>query len=95
MNWWQYFETMTVLWTAIAILGGLVAGYSLMAWHRQRSRPLLLLGSGLLLLSVVPAVMWLGLYWMTDDIYSTSMYCAGVMLGGFALILTSVRVRIP
>lgn len=93
MSWLAYFGTMAVLWAIIAVLGGAVAAYSLLAWRRQHARPLLLLGSGLLLLSVVPAVMWLGLYAVTDNIYSTSMYCAGVMVGGFALILGSVWTR--
>lgn len=93
MSWEGYLWTMTLLWSAIAILGGLVAGYSLLAWRRQRQRPMLLLGAGLLLLSVVPAFMWVGLYWVTDDIYGTSMYCAGVMTGGFALVLGSVWMR--
>ena len=93
MSWATYFGTMVVLWGLIAALGGAVSAYALLAWRSQRSRPLLFLGSGILLLSVVPAVMWLGLYAVTDNIYSTSMYCAGVMVGGFALVLGSVRVR--
>ena len=93
MSWIAYFETMVVLWAIIGVLGGLVAGYSLLAWRRERHRPMLFLGIGLLLLSIVPAVMWLGLYWVTDDLYSTSMYCAGVMAGGFGLLLASVRLR--
>jgi len=93
MSWLTYVGTMIVLWGLIAVLGGAVAVYSLMAWRSQHRRALLLLGSGVLLLSVVPAVMWLGLYAVTDDLYATSMYCAGVMVAGFALILGSVQLR--
>jgi|HubBroStandDraft_3_1064219.scaffolds.fasta_scaffold223055_2 hypothetical protein len=93
MNYGVYLTMMTLMWGLIAILGGTVAIYSLLAWRRQHSKPMLALGVGLLLLSVVPAVMWLGLYSVTDDIYSTTMYCTGVMMTGFALLLVSVTTR--
>ncbi len=89
----QYISAMWALWGLIAVLGGVVAGYSLLAWRRQHARPMLLLGVGLLFLSVIPAVMWLGLYSITDDLYDTTMYCTGVMATGFALLLVSLTAR--
>jgi hypothetical protein len=89
-----YLSEMSVMWAAIAILGGTVALYSLLAWRRQHARPMLLLGAGLLLLSVVPAVMWLGVYMITSDLYATTLYCTGVMLTGFALVTASLMARV-
>jgi hypothetical protein len=93
MSYEEYLRTMWVLWGLIAVVGGAVAGYSLLAWRRHHARPMLLLGVGLLMLSVVPAVMWLGLYTLTEDVYSTTMYCTGVMLAGFAVLLVSITAR--
>ena len=91
----HYFSEMFLLWGAVAVVGGLVAAYALLAWRRQRSVPMLALGAGLLLLSVGPAIEWFGVYWMTDNIYNASMGCAVLMLGGFGLVLFSARTRIP
>jgi hypothetical protein len=93
MNYVVYVDSMWVMWTLIAALGGTVAGFCFLAWRRQHARPMLILATGLLFLSVIPAVMWLGLYTLTDDIYSTTMYCTGVMLTGFALLFLSLTAR--
>jgi hypothetical protein len=90
----HYFETMVVLWTVVAVLGGLVAAYAFLAWRSRRSPPMLALGLGLLLLSVGPALEWVGMYLYSDDLYATSMGCAVVLAAGFACLLVAARSRL-
>jgi hypothetical protein len=88
-----YFWSMAILWGSVAILGGVVAVYALLSFRTSRSTPMLALGAGLLLLSVAPAVVWLGVYGITDDIYSASMGCAGLMAAGFLCLFVAARAR--
>ncbi len=92
MGGW-YLPMMLVIWFVVAALGLVVAGYAYLAWRRERSRPLFALTIGLLLTSVGPAVAWLWVYGFADNLYLASVGCAGFLVGGFACLLVSIRVR--
>jgi hypothetical protein len=93
MNSETFFVAMSLFWGISGFLGGLVGYYCFRAYRSGHSRPILLLGLGVMLISLIPAVMWWGLYWATDDLPSVSVYCAAVVATGFALVLASVRIR--
>jgi hypothetical protein len=93
MSWATYFDMMLLLWGLVAVLGGIVAVYALLAWRRRRTPALLALGAGLLLLSVGPALEWLGFALFSDDPYAASMGCAVVLVAGFSCLLVATRAR--
>lgn len=93
MSGW-YFEDMVLLWIVVAVLGGVVAAYALLAWRSRRSPPMLALAIGLLLLSVGPALEWVVFYLYSDNLYATSMGCAVVLAAGFVCLLVAVRARL-
>jgi hypothetical protein len=93
MSWAAYLAMMTVLYVGIAVLGAVVGAYALLAWRRSHQPPMLALASGILLLSLGPAVSWLGVYAIGDDYVGASVGCAGTLLAGFACLLASLRVR--
>lgn len=89
----DYLTMMIALYAAVAVLGAAVAAYALLAWRRQRSAAMLTLATGLILLSIGPTVVWVGVYAIADNLYDASAGCAGFLAAGFALLLVSVRVR--
>ncbi len=93
MTHWGYLTMMIVLWGVVAGLGAVVAAYAFLAWQREHSKPMLGLSIGLALLSIGPAVSWIGLYGLYDNIYTASTVCAGFLASGFVALLVSVRVR--
>jgi hypothetical protein len=54
---------------------------------------MLALGTGFLLLSVVPGTLWFGLYLSTDDAFMAELGCAGMMSLGFVAIVYALRTR--
>jgi hypothetical protein len=84
---------MLLVWTPVLALGTLVAFYTFRAWRKEHSRAMLALGSGFLLLSIVPGTLWFGLYLSTDDAFMAELGCAGVMAVGFGAIVYALRTR--
>ena len=90
----DYLTLMLVLWSVVAVLGAVVAAYALLAWRRRKDGPMLALAGGLLLLSVGPAIVWMGIYGIADSIYTASEACVGLMAVGFGFLVVSVRARV-
>ncbi|MCI4350059.1 MAG: hypothetical protein L3K15_00890 [Thermoplasmata archaeon] len=84
---------MLLVWAPVLALGVLVSFYTFRAWRKEHSRAMLALGSGFLLLSIVPGTLWFGLYLSTDDAFMAELGCAAVMAGGFAAIVYALRTR--
>lgn len=94
MPWgFAYLMTMVVLFAAVAILGACVAAYAFLAYRRGHERAMLALAVGLVFLSIGPAVSWLGLYAVSDNLYMASEGCAAFLAAGFACLFVSVRSR--
>jgi hypothetical protein len=81
------------LWAVIIGLGVAVALVALRAYRSNHSRPLLLLGVGFLLISLVAGVLWVGIYAMIDDPVMADVGACGAMATGFASVLASVMLR--
>jgi hypothetical protein len=83
-----------ILWLAIAAVGGAIAFYALAAWRRDRSRSMLALGSGFLLLSIGAATAWFLAWMLRVDYGSTLALTCSTTLAGFLVIFYSLRTRL-
>ncbi len=81
------------LWAVIIALGIAVAVVALRAGRSSRSRPVLLLGVGFLLISVVAGALWVGIYLVMNDAVMADVGACGAMAAGFGAVLASVMVR--
>jgi hypothetical protein len=84
---------MLLVWIPVLALGAIVAFYTFRAWRQEHSRAMLALGTGFLLLSIVPGTLWFGLYLSTDDAFMAELGCAGMMSLGFVAIVYALRTR--
>ncbi len=80
-------------WTVAVVVGAILSFHGFVSWRRTRSRPMLLLASGVLLLSVAAAAAWIVGYNLTDDVEFPSMLSAMFSAAGFVVLLYSVRTR--
>lgn len=82
-----------LLWGVIVVLGGAIAFYALKASRSARSRSLLLLGVGFLVLTVAAGALWIGVYWSADDPMIADIGACAAMVVGLGAVLASVLVR--
>jgi NAD/NADP transhydrogenase beta subunit len=78
---------------AIAVVGSVVVYRALRAYRARRSTPLLFLGAGLLMISLGMPALWMGAYWLTDNILWCSLLGSIGILAGFVLVLLSIETR--
>ena len=81
------------LWIVIIGLGVAISVIALRAARPARSRSLLLLGVGFLMISVVAGLLWVGIYFAINDPVMADVGACGAMAIGFAAVLASVLVR--
>lgn len=82
-------------WSVAVVAGGILSFFSLRSWLRTRSRPMLLLSVGVLLLSVAAATAWIVGYGLTDSIEIPSMMSALFTAVGFLVLTYAVHTRVP
>ncbi len=93
MSEWTYLTY--AAWTIAVIAGAVLSFHSLRSWSRSRSRPMLLLAVGVLLLSVAAAVAWVIGYDLTDNPDAPSMMSAAFSAAGFLVLIYAMRTRAP
>jgi hypothetical protein len=78
---------------SIALVGGIVVYRALGAYRSHRSTPLLYLGVGLLMIAVGMPTLWMGTYWLTNNLLWCSLIGSAGILVGFLFVLFSVQTR--
>ena len=81
---------MLALWGAVVLLGGLVSYHAIRAWRTSRERPLALLSTGFLALSVASALAWFVLYFAGENLMICEAGSTGFTVAGFGTILYSL-----
>ncbi len=78
---------------AIAVVGSIVVYRALRAYRARHSTPLLYLGAGLVMISLGMPTLWMGTYWLTDNILWCSLLGSVGIFAGFIFVLLSVETR--
>jgi len=82
-----------ILFVGVAAVGGVVFYRASAAFRLHPSLPLLLLASGIGVLSVGMPAAWTVAYVLTGDMFVCTVSSSVMTLGGVALLLTSVQWR--
>lgn len=96
MSWGYDGTILWVLWAmlgGIVLVGGLVAYRALVAARTRPSTPMVLLASGLLMISIGMPALWMVAYVATDNILWCSLVAVAGILVGFVLVLLSLETR--
>ena len=82
-----------IVYGALAVLGGIVGTRALSAFRLRRSLPMLLLASGLCLLTIGTPVAWTGAYFLSGDMYVCTLSSMVPAVAGAGFLLASIQSR--
>lgn len=90
------FSSLWQLWLLFAVLAGagaVLVWRSVAAYRARPSRPLLLLATGMALITVGMPAVWSFSYLLTGDMFVCALSSSGTVLSGAAALVASVQMR--